>query len=134
MILMKTEVQIEEGLRIVCLHHKFLMVPVMELLISKFTMRYDMLFDHQFIEGDFDKATLYDLTMWPKTNNPYSEDVSHKSLRRYVQTLPRQEMIGIKDPDQPSGVTFKTSMYYDECPLKKKFSSETKVFFTNIRL
>ena len=52
-ILMKTEVTIEQGLRIVCLHHRFLMLPVMELSLGSFSMRYDILFDHSIISGSF---------------------------------------------------------------------------------
>ena len=68
LILLKTEFEIEDGLRLVCLHHKIKMLPFMELFIDHFYLRYDILYDHTMIEGIFDNAILYDLTMWPKTN------------------------------------------------------------------
>jgi hypothetical protein len=67
LIMIKTTVEIKGGLTLVCLHHKFEMTPVMELKLGNLLLNYNMMYDHDTIEGMFDNAEINDLTLWPKT-------------------------------------------------------------------
>jgi hypothetical protein len=86
------------------------------------------------VSGSLDHPAINDLTMWPKTNDPQNYKLSSTPLRRYVESLPRQEMVGIKDLDLPSGVNFDTKTYFPTCPLKKNKTTEVLVNFENLRI
>jgi hypothetical protein len=137
----KTLVTLTEGITLVCLHHKYTMSPFMQLNLDKLVFKHNMMYDHDIIEGIFDSAVVYDLSMWPKTLNPipFRESASairkkilgfkspdHKfevphnleSLEDYINNLDRQEIIGIKDHKQSSGITLNTKLFYANCPLQ----------------
>jgi hypothetical protein len=110
------------------------MVPVMELDVAQFSLHYDMFYDHQVVSGSLERPAINDLTMWPRTNDPQNYKLSSTPLRSYVNSLPRQTMVGIKDAELPSGVNFNTKTYFPSCPLKWNKSTEVDVNFDNLRI
>ena len=157
LILMKTEVEIKNGLQLICLHHKFQMTPVAEFQVSRFKINYDMYFDHDKIDGHFENAVVNDMTMWPRTINPQAFSNSLKAINKfkskdlrpmeidieklslqlqdYVASLPKQIIFGVKDIEKDSGVTLNQIFYYDGCTLKTpRWSSKCRTNIVNIRM
>lgn len=69
-ILLRTILNLNEGLTLICLHHKYLMCPFIELTVKSLFLRYDSMYDHDVLSIIMDNPDLYDLTMWPKSINP----------------------------------------------------------------
>jgi hypothetical protein len=55
------------------LHNEYF-TPFLELKIANVKFNYNMYYDHDVMEGDFDNAFIYDLTNYPKTIVPSKEE------------------------------------------------------------
>lgn len=74
----------------------------LEMSSSKFV--YDMYYDHDVISGEFGNLVIYDLTNYPKTRTCFSEPSS------------RRQLVGLRQGEEASILTFTTTMYTEECP------------------
>ena len=57
----------DEGLSIICYHHKERTSPFVQFLFGRFHYNYAMYYDHDVMSGDFDITAVSDLTMWPQS-------------------------------------------------------------------
>jgi hypothetical protein len=71
-ILIKTVVELECGLSLICLHHEHTLAPFLELDAQRMSLRYDMHYDHDLLEVSLASPVLSDLTEWPRTIDPRS--------------------------------------------------------------
>ena len=135
---MRTEVVWEQGMTLVCLHHKYTGLPFMEMQAQRISFKYDIKYDHDLVVIDFEEAVMSDLTLWPKTVDPYAFDYSKlhgKSIHEFIAGLKRQGIIGIKDKSKRSSLEVVTKMYSAECPLKPAdCSMQCHVKFENASL
>ena len=45
-VILRTILNLQEGLTLICMHHQYLMSPFVELSVKSLTLSYDSMYDH----------------------------------------------------------------------------------------
>jgi hypothetical protein len=84
LVLVKTELELDEGLTLVCLHPEYATAPFMELCLESLSLSHHMMYDHDVLTGELLAPTLNDLTLWPKTIELHSYKSSAEQLQSKI--------------------------------------------------